>query len=140
MQNDLTESVQTSIRPGDMTDTYYYGDSNTEKQAYPAVVNTRFVQNFTQLGAGSSQFVISPNMGVSDIVCAFQTPASTGSNYTLLALKNLRRAAPLVAATSKITTKDAALALGLKQLLRSICEQKTVAAEDRLAAISRLLN
>ena len=86
MQNDLTESVQSSIRPGEMIDTYYYGDSNTEKQAYPAVVNTRFVQNFTQLGAGSSQFVISPNMGVSDIVCAFQTPASTGSNYTLLAL------------------------------------------------------
>lgn len=88
MQNDLTESVQSSIRPGEMVDTYYYGDSNTEKQAYPAVVNTRFVQNFTQLGAGSSQFVISPNMGVSDIVCAFQTPATApgNTNYTLLAL------------------------------------------------------
>jgi hypothetical protein len=86
MQNDLTESVQSSIRPGEMVDTYYYGESNTEKQAYPAVVNTRFVQNFTQLGAGSSQFVISPNMGVSDIVCAFQTPPNTNTNYTLLAL------------------------------------------------------
>jgi hypothetical protein len=41
MQNDLTESVQASIRPGEMVDTYYYGETNTEKQAYPAVVNTR---------------------------------------------------------------------------------------------------
>jgi len=86
MQNDLTESVQASIRPGDMVDTYYYGESNTEKQAYPAVCNTRFVQNFTNLGQGSSQFVISPNGGVSDIVMQFITPASAGGNYTLLAL------------------------------------------------------
>jgi hypothetical protein len=86
MQNDLTESVQASIRPGEMCDTYYYGDSNTEKQAYPCVVNTRFVQQFTNLGQGSSQFVISPQGGVSDIVMQFVTPASAGGNYTLLAL------------------------------------------------------
>lgn len=69
-----------------MVDTYYYGESNLSKQAYPAVVNTRFVQNFTNLGAGSSQFVISPNGGVSDIILQFVTPASAGGNYTLLAL------------------------------------------------------
>jgi len=87
MQNDLTESVQASIRPGAMADTYYYGESNTTKQAYPAVVNTRFVQQFTNLGAGSSQFVISPNGGISDIVMQFVTPVASGSAvYTLLAL------------------------------------------------------
>jgi hypothetical protein len=86
MNSDLTESVQASIRPGEMVDTYYYGETNLEKQAYPSVVNTRFVQQFTQLGAGSSQFVISPNMGVSDIVMQFVTPASAGANYTTLAL------------------------------------------------------
>jgi len=69
-----------------MVDTYYYGESNLEKQAYPAVVNTRFVQNFTNLGAGSSQFVISPQGGVSDIIAQFVTPAVSGSNYTTLAL------------------------------------------------------
>ena len=83
MNSDLTESVQASIRPGEMVDTYYYGETNLEKQAYPAVVNTRFVQNFTNLGAGSSQFVISPNGGVSDIVLQFTTPAAS---YTTLAL------------------------------------------------------
>ena len=86
MQNDLTESVQASIRPGAMVDTYYQGDSNTSKQAYPSVVNTRFVQNFTNLGQGSSQFVISPQGGVSDIVMQFVTPASTGTNYVNAAL------------------------------------------------------
>lgn len=78
MQNDLTESVQASIRPGSMCDVYYYGETNVQKQAYPVVVNTRFVQQFTQLGAGSSQFVISPQGGVSDIVCQFVTPAVSG--------------------------------------------------------------
>lgn len=86
MNSDLTESVQASIRPGEMVDTYYYGETNLEKQAYPAVVNTRFVTQFTQLGAGSSQFVISPQGGVSDIVMQFLTPASAGANYTTLAL------------------------------------------------------
>ena len=86
MQNDLTESVQASIRPGEMVDTTYYGETNLQKQAYPSICNTRFVQNFTNLGQGSSQFVISPNGGVSDIILQFSTQASTGSNYTTLAL------------------------------------------------------
>lgn len=83
MNSDLTESVQASIRPGQMVDAYYYGDTNLEKQAYPAVVNTRFVQNFTNLGAGSSQFVISPQGGVSDIIAQFVTSAGTYTNMAL---------------------------------------------------------
>ena len=83
MNSDLTESVQASIRPGEMVDAYYYGETNLEKQAYPAVVNTRFVQQFTNLGAGSSQFVISPQGGVSDIVCQFVTAAGTYTNFNL---------------------------------------------------------
>ena len=86
MNSDLTESVQASIRPGEMVDTYYSGETNLTKQAYPCVTNTRFVQNFTNLGAGSSQFVISPQGGVSDVVLQFVTPASAGANYTTLAL------------------------------------------------------
>ena len=88
MQSELTESVQASIRPGEMVDLYYAGETNTGKQAYPCVPNTRFVQQFTNLGAGSSQFVISPQGGVSDIILQFVTPASTGSNYTNGALSS----------------------------------------------------
>jgi len=83
MQNDLTESVQASIRPGEMVDMTYNGDTNTSKQAYPSIVNTRFVQTFTNLGQGSSQFVLSPNGGISDIVLQMLTPAGT---YTTTAL------------------------------------------------------
>lgn len=86
MQADLTESVQASIRPGDMVDTYYYGETNIEKQAYPCIVNNRFVQAFTNTGAGSSQFVISPQQGVSDICLQFVMPTiATTTGLTLSA-------------------------------------------------------
>jgi hypothetical protein len=84
MQNDLTESVQASIRPGEMKDLTYPGETNICKQAYPSVVNTRFVQTFTNLGQGSSQFVISPNGGVSDIILQMATPSA--GTYTNVAL------------------------------------------------------
>ena len=68
MNSEITENVQDAIRPGDMVDTYYYGETNSEKQAYPCIVNNKFLQQFTNLGGGTSQFVISPYQGVSDIV------------------------------------------------------------------------
>lgn len=79
MNSELTESVQMSIRPGEVVDTFYYGDTNCEKQAYPCVVNQRFVQQFTNLGAGTSQFIISPNQGVSDIVLYMRLPDCSGA-------------------------------------------------------------
>jgi len=79
MQNELTESVQQSIRPGEMCDTFYYGETNLEKQAYPCVVDNRFFQQFTNLSSGQSQFIISPKQGVSDIVLAFTMGAVTGT-------------------------------------------------------------
>jgi hypothetical protein len=72
MQDSLVENVQTSLRPGPVVDTFYYGDSNSEKSAYPCVVNTRFVQDFPNPSLGTSQFTISPNQGVSDILLYFQ--------------------------------------------------------------------
>jgi len=83
-------------------DTFYYGDSNSCKSAYPCVVNTRFVQNFTNLAAGTSQFTISPLQGVSDILLNFQlgstfsgdgtTPANLpqGWCYSLLSQVSVR--------------------------------------------------
>jgi hypothetical protein len=67
----------------EMVDTYYAGETSISKQAYPCVVNNRFVQAFQNTGAGSSQFVISPSMGVSDIVLALTMAAGT---YTGLSL------------------------------------------------------
>jgi hypothetical protein len=77
MNESLVENVQTSLRPGEICDTYYYGDSNSAKSAYPCVVNTRFVQAFPNPGQGTSQFTISPNQGVSDIILQFQFGGTT---------------------------------------------------------------
>ena len=87
MQNDLTESVQASIRPGEMLDMTYPGETNIRKEAYPSIVNTRFLQAFTNTGAGSSQFILSPNMGISDIVLQMVAPTTaSGANYANAAL------------------------------------------------------
>lgn len=68
MNAEITENVQTAIRPGPEFDSYYYGETNSEKQAYGCIVNNKFRQQFTNLSAGTSQFVISPYQGCSDIV------------------------------------------------------------------------
>ena len=86
MQADLTESVQASIRPGEMKDSFYYGETNLAKQAYPCVVNNRFVQTFTNFGQGSSQFVLSPFQGMSDICLSLTMPAI--ATYANLALNS----------------------------------------------------
>jgi hypothetical protein len=70
-----------------MKDLMYPGETTVCKQAYPSIVNTRFVQTFTNLGAGSSQFILSPNGGVSDIILQMATPTTaSGANYANAAL------------------------------------------------------
>jgi len=83
MNYEITENVQHSIRPGEVCDTFYYGETNSEKQAYPCVVNNKFRQQFTNLAGGTSQFTISPYQGVSDVVVQFKLPAAAGGvTYT----------------------------------------------------------
>jgi len=84
MNAEISENIQKSIRPGTMTDTFYYGETNSEKQAYPCVVNNKFVQQFQNLTGGTSQFTISPYQGVSDVVVALTLPSSTDfTGYSL---------------------------------------------------------
>jgi len=83
MQDALTSNVQSSIRPGVDCDTFYYGDTNSEKQIFNAIVNTKFVQNFTNLNAGTSQFTISPYQGISDIVLNFQLGTNNSATAAL---------------------------------------------------------
>lgn len=83
MQYEIAEATQSAINPGAVKDVYYYGETNTSKQAFPVVKNNRFLQQFANLTGGTSQFVISPNMGVSDIVCRLKLPADGqfGADY-----------------------------------------------------------
>jgi hypothetical protein len=83
MQDALTSNVQSSIRPGMDVDTFYYGDTNSEKQIFNCIVNSKFTQNFQNVGQGTSQFTISPFQGVSDIILNFKmgtNGASTTAN------------------------------------------------------------
>jgi hypothetical protein len=75
MNYEITENVQSAIRPGPEFDSYYYGETNQEKQAFSCIVNNKFKQNFATMGQGTSQFVISPYQGVSDIILYFKLPS-----------------------------------------------------------------
>jgi hypothetical protein len=83
----MDRSIQESMRLGKAEDIYYYTSSTTSKQSIPSVVDTRFYQNLTSLGAGSSTFIISSDQGVGDIILAATLPAQGGAvDYTGLAL------------------------------------------------------
>jgi hypothetical protein len=83
MQYEISEATQSAINPGQIKDIYYYGETNTAKQAFPVVKNNRFKLQFANKSQGTSQFTISPNMGISDIICRFKLPvAANGVTYT----------------------------------------------------------
>ena len=83
MNYEITEATQSAINPGAVKDIYYYGETNLSKQAFPVVKNNRFKQQLPNMGAGTSQVVISPNMGVSDVVLRVQMPVAAGAiTYT----------------------------------------------------------
>lgn len=80
-------SIQESMRLGKAMDIYYYTSDTMSKQSIPTVVDTRFFQALTSLGAGSSTFIISSDQGVGDIILSATLPAQGGVvDYTGLAL------------------------------------------------------
>jgi len=81
-------SIQEALRLGSPHDIYYYTSSTCMKQSIPTVVDTRFYQNLTSLGAGSSTFIISCDQGLSDVILSAKLPAQgvNGTDYTGLAL------------------------------------------------------
>lgn len=81
-------SLQESLRLGKPMDIWYYTSDTTHKQSIPSVVDTRFYQELTSLGAGSSTFIISVDQGISDVILSATLPAQgvDGVDYTGLAL------------------------------------------------------
>lgn len=82
-------SLQEKMRLGETKDIYYYNSKTLEKNAIPALQDTRFVQEFPSLGAGSSTFIYSPDQGVQDIVVGLKLPevgAIAGLTYNGLAV------------------------------------------------------
>jgi hypothetical protein len=63
MESSLSESVQQLVRPGKCVDLYYPDPETAHKQCFRTTQNTRYVQQFANLGAGSSVFTIPPKFG-----------------------------------------------------------------------------
>ena len=77
----MATSTQDMVRPGPCEDIYYYDGETSRKQCFPTTVNTKYVQQFANLGGGSSVFTIPPNCGVQDVLVEFKMPnmaANTG--------------------------------------------------------------
>lgn len=81
-------TLQESMRLGKAMDIYYYTSDTTHKQSIPAIVDTRFYQDLTSKGAGSTTFIISVDQGIGDVILSAKLPAQgvNGVDYTGLAL------------------------------------------------------
>ena len=69
-------STQALVRIGEETDLYYADPKNTEKQAIAVEYNSRYKQNFSNLGPGTSTLIIPPGNGVRNIVIVLKYAAS----------------------------------------------------------------
>jgi len=83
MDTSLTEAVQQLVRPGKCVDVYYPDPQTAEKQCFRTTVNTRYTQDFTNLGGGTSIFTIPPNNGIQDVVVSMTLPAGLTTGLAL---------------------------------------------------------
>ena len=83
MEASLTESVQQLVRPGKCVDIYYPDPETSHKQCFRTSQNTRYVQDFTNLGQGSNTFVIPPNNGVQDMILSMGLPPGALTNLAI---------------------------------------------------------
>ena len=81
-------SIQEALRLGKSEDIWYYTSHTLSKQSIPSIVDNRFYQALTSLGAGSSTFIISIDQGISDVILSAKLPEQGVGDvdYTGLAL------------------------------------------------------
>lgn len=83
MNNEIVESVQHAVTPGECSDMYYPGKENSSLQCFPSTVENRFYVDLPSKSSGSSSTVLfNPDSGVSDIVLTATLPAPSGTTYT----------------------------------------------------------
>ena len=68
-------STQDLVEAGVKTDFYYVDPSETEIQAIPTVMNTKYRQAFTSLSGGQQTFTFPATQGLNGIVLVLQLPA-----------------------------------------------------------------
>lgn len=80
----MSTSTMDLVRSGEPMDLYYYDSETARKQAFPTSINTKYVQSFQSLAAGSQTFTIPPQNGIQDVVVEFQVNVATsGTNLAL---------------------------------------------------------
>jgi hypothetical protein len=79
----MAESTQQALIPGKCVDLYYPDPETAEKQCFRTSINTKFTQQFANLGGGVSVFTIPPQNGVQDVILTFQLPAGTSTGLAV---------------------------------------------------------
>lgn len=80
------ESTQAMLVNGPSEEIYYATPDNTRKEAIRTVQTTKYVQALTQLGGGTSVFLIPPQFGLTDVALILQLPAAAAGAGAGLAL------------------------------------------------------
>ena len=83
MDSMLAESTQQALIPGKCVDLYYPDPETAKKQCFRTSVNTKYIQQFGNLGAGVSVFTIPPQNGIQDIILTFQLPATASTGLAV---------------------------------------------------------
>lgn len=88
MNAEISESIQMAITPGECTDIYYPGKSNSEVACFASTCENRFYSGLSNTAfGGSSTITFNPDQGVSDVVLNLQLPvAGGGTTYANWAL------------------------------------------------------
>lgn len=89
--NANVSSVQDVVRGGGAkVDIYYYSKQNLYIQARPTIRNNKFCQQLTSPNSGTSQFIFSPDQGLTDVIMVVkllkESELSNGASYVNYAL------------------------------------------------------
>jgi len=135
MDASLHESTQQSLRPGQCIDIFYPDPQTAKKQCFRTSINTKFQQNFANLGAGTSQLTLPPNNGYQDIVIQLRYPSNAESSATGLALPRAWGYAAINKISFRVGGSNQFFLTGAQILQQALENCADAAARDSLYAL-----
>lgn len=78
MDTIIAESTQQMLIAGKCVDLYYPDPETAKKQCFRTTQNSKYLQAFSNLTAGTSTFTVPPNNGVQDVMVILRLPDLTG--------------------------------------------------------------
>ena len=135
MDASLHESTQQSLRPGQCIDIFYPDPATAKKQCFRTSINTKFQQNFANLGAGTSQLTLPPNNGYQDVVIQLRYPSNAESSATGLALPRAWGYAAINKVSFRVGGSNQFFMTGAQILQQALENCADAAARDSLYAL-----